>query len=71
MTDDADLPAIGTHVQVRRQEGNTFRAAIVVGHLNDSMLGSVLELRLSDSERIQRVWPSTEIRLAPGGLSTT
>jgi hypothetical protein len=65
MRGDCDLPPIGTHVQVRR-EGNTFWAAIVVGHLNDLQLGNVLELRLSDSERIQRVWPSSEIRLAPG-----
>jgi hypothetical protein len=63
------MPAIGTRIQIRRSNvttGDEFQAAIVVGHLNDPVLGSVLELRLSDSQRMQRIWPSPSLRLAPG-----
>jgi hypothetical protein len=63
------MPAIGTHVQIRRSHvtgGDEYQAAIVVGHLNDPILGNVLELRLSDSQRMQRIWPSPSLRLAPG-----
>jgi len=63
------MPAIGTHIQIRRPQlttGDEYQAAIVVGHLNDPILGNVLELRLSDSQRMQRIWPSPSLRLAPG-----
>jgi hypothetical protein len=63
------MPAIGTHIQIRRPNvvsGDEFQAAIVVGHLTDPVLGSVLELRLSDSRRMQRIWPSPSLRLGPG-----
>jgi hypothetical protein len=61
------MPPIGAHVHVRRplSEGDEFQAAIVVGHLHDPELGAVLELRLSDSSRMQRVWPSPSLRLPP------
>ena len=42
-------------------QGEAFQAAIVVGHLTDPILGNVLELRLSDSQRLQRVWPSPSL----------
>jgi len=60
--DLTDIPAVGAHVQVRREAGNAFQSAIVVGHLSDPVLGTVLKLRMSDAERIERVWPSSEIR---------
>jgi hypothetical protein len=62
------MPSIGTHVQVLSyspsDDGN-YQSAIVVGHLHDPALGSVIELRLSDSQRLQRVWPTPTIRLSP------
>jgi hypothetical protein len=63
MTPESNLPAIGTQVHVRRQVGNTFQPAIVVGHLTDPGLGKVIELRLPNLQRVQRVWPSSEVRL--------
>ena len=65
---DASMPSIGTHVQVLRDgagEDGVYHAAIVVRHLNDPELGNVLELRLSDSHRMQRTWPTSTIRLSP------
>jgi hypothetical protein len=65
---DASMPAIGTHLRVLRDspsEGGSYQSAIVVGHLHDPELGNVLELRLSDSRRLQRVWPTSTIRLSP------
>ncbi len=64
---DGSMPPIGTHVQVLRDgaEDGVYQAAIVVRHLNDPELGDVLELRLSDSRRLQRTWPTSTIRLAP------
>ena len=63
---DAAMPSIGTHVQVLRDgAGDVYHAAIVVRHLADPQLGNVLELRLSDSRRMQRTWPTSTIRLSP------
>ena len=63
------MPSIGTQVQVLRYshsaDGN-YQSAIVVGHLHDPALGSVIELRLSDSQRLQRIWPTPTIRLSLG-----
>ena len=55
-------------MQIRRPtgSGDEFQAAIVVGHLVDPVLGNVLELRLSDQRRLQRMWPSPSLRLGPG-----
>jgi len=67
-TRDAAMPSIGTQVQVLRHsagEGGVYQSAIVVGHLNDPELGNVIELRLSDSKRLQRTWPTSTIRLSP------
>jgi hypothetical protein len=64
MQEHATPPAIGTHVLVRRSAPyETFQSGIVVGHLRDASLGCVLELRMSDSARLQRVWPSPAVRL--------
>ena len=63
------MPPIGAHLQVRRTNAfgrEEFQAAIVVGHNSDPALGGVVELSLSDSERMQRVWPSPSLRLSPG-----
>jgi hypothetical protein len=63
-----DIPPIGTHVQVRRHgaaDDESFQAGIVVGHLVDPALGNVVELRLSDSRRLQRIWPSPSVRVSP------
>jgi hypothetical protein len=65
---DAAMPGIGTHVQVLRDgagEDDVYHAAIVVRHFNDPELGNVVELRLSDSCRMQRTWPTSTIRLSP------
>jgi len=65
---DVSMPSIGTHVQVLRDgaaEDAVYQAAIVVRHLNDPELGNVLELRLSDSRRLQRTWPTSTIRFLP------
>ena len=62
------MPPIGAHLQVQRPDHDgvdQFQSAIVVGHLHDATLGDVLELRLSDSRRMQRVWPSPSLRLPP------
>ena len=62
------MPAIGTRVDVQRTSGaggDVFHSAIVVGHLQDPSLGSVIELRLSNSQRMQRVWPTSTIRVSP------
>lgn len=62
------MPAIGTQVQVLRHGdagGDVYQSAVVVGHLNDPDLGNVIELRLSDSKRLQRTWPTSTIRLLP------
>jgi hypothetical protein len=64
---DAAMPSIGTQVQVLRHSaagGDAYQSAIVVGHLNDPDLGNVIELRLSDSKRLQRTWPTSTIRLS-------
>jgi hypothetical protein len=61
------MPKIGTHVQVlddAGEAGGAYTSAIVVGQLNDPALGDVVELRLSDSRRMQRTWPTSTIRLA-------
>jgi hypothetical protein len=56
-------PAIGTHVRVRRSAPyDDYRYGIVVGHLHDPGLGTVLEMRMSDLDRVQRVWPSPAVR---------
>ena len=63
-----DMPPIGAHLHVRRANAfgrEEFQAAIVVGHGSDPALGSVLELQLSNSERLERVWPSPSLRLSP------
>ena len=65
---DGSMPPIGTHVQVLRDgaaEDGIYHAAIIVRHLNDPELGNVVELRLSDSRRMQRTWPTSTIRLSP------
>ena len=63
---DAAMPKIGTQVQVLRHDpGADYHSAIVVGHHSDPMLGDVIELRLSNSRRIQRTWPTSTIRLSP------
>ena len=67
---DASIPKIGAQVQVLRDNvagDGVYQAAIVVGHLKDPDLGTVLELRLSDSRRLQRTWPTSTIRLSPAG----
>ena len=60
-------PKIGTHVEVRRpgdnREEGMFEQAVVVQRLTDPCLGVVLELQFEDSKRMQRVWPSSTIRL--------
>ena len=64
------MPPIGTHVQVFghvHMEGDAYQSAIVVGHWHDPALGGVIELRLSDSRRVQRTWPTSTIRLRPAG----
>ena len=65
----AAMPAIGTRVQMLRDSPpgaeRVYQSAIVVGHLSDPVLGNVIELRLSDSQRLQRVWPTPTIRLSP------
>ena len=59
------IPPVGTEVRVRRIR-DTFRPAVVVGHLHDASLGDVLELRPSDSDAVfQRIWPSPTIELPP------
>jgi hypothetical protein len=65
---DERMPAIGTRVDVQRTSdggGDVYQSAIVVGHLRDPSLGSVIELRLSNSQRVQRVWPTPTIRVSP------
>jgi hypothetical protein len=64
---DAAMPKIGTQVQVLRDgsaEEGVYNAAIVVGHLSDPVFGNVIELRLSNSKRMQRTWPTSTIRLS-------
>jgi len=64
----SEIPAIGTRLHVLHTDPGqdvTYQSAIVVGHLNDPVLGDVLELRLSDSQRLQRAWPSASLRLSP------
>ena len=64
------MPAIGTHVQVLREtsaDESVYQWAIVVGHLSDPVLGGAIELRLSNSERMQRTWPTSTIRRVPTG----
>jgi len=61
------MPKIGTHVQVLDSGSvgsGVYRSAVVVGQLNDPVLGDVVELRLSDSRRMQRTWPTSTIRVA-------
>jgi len=65
MTPDSDLPPIGAHVHVHRGVTDTFQPAIVVAHVTDRDEGLVLELRLSNLQRIQRAWPSAQVRLDP------
>jgi hypothetical protein len=63
------MPPVGADLQIRRPSHlghDEFQPATVVGHLDDPALGGVRELRLSDSERMQRVWPSPSLRLSPG-----
>ena len=65
-SNDLAMPSIGTQVKVLRDApggDGVYQSAIVVGHLNDPVLGDVLELRLSDSQRMQRTWPSSTIQL--------
>jgi hypothetical protein len=60
------MPPIGAHVLVLRDrfdESGLYDAAVVVAHLTDPVYGGVLELRLSNSTRMQRTWPSSTIRL--------
>ena len=59
-------PAIGTRIQVQcddSSEGPIYEPAIVVGHLTDPIFGTALELKLTDRSRIQRLWPSSQIRI--------
>jgi len=65
---DQAMPSIGTRVEVLHEshsDSGAFQSAIVVGHLNDPVLGGVLELRLSNSQRMQRTWPTSTVRLLP------
>ena len=62
------MPAIGAHVLVLRDrpdDTGLYDMAVVVAHLSHPVFGGVIELRLSDSRRMQRTWPSSTIRLAP------
>jgi hypothetical protein len=64
---DPAMPKIGTHVKLLEHgsaDSGVYRSAVVVGQLNDPVLGDVVELRLSDSRRMQRTWPTSTIRLA-------
>jgi len=68
VSSDGAIPAIGTRVEVLRHSTagrDVYQSAIVVGHLHDRDLGTVLELRLSNSKRLQRTWPTSTIRLSP------
>jgi hypothetical protein len=61
-----NAPSVGTQVEMRRPgtAGNSdFEPATVVDRLSDVGLGTVLELQFGDAWRMQRVWPSSTIRL--------
>jgi hypothetical protein len=61
-----DAPTIGTQVEMRRSrswEDESFQRAVVINRLTDPALGVVLELEFEDARRIQRVWPSSTIRV--------
>jgi hypothetical protein len=66
------MPSIGANVLVLRDspgESGLYDTAVVVAHLSDPVFGGVLELQLSNSKLIQRTWPTSTIRLAPGRLA--
>jgi hypothetical protein len=55
---DAAMPKIDTYVQVlddAAEAGGAYTSPIVVGQLSDPALGDAVELRLSDSRRMQRL----------------
>ena len=58
------MPAVGTEVEVLRHDGacDVYQPAVVVGHLDDPALGSVIELELGNARRLQRTWPTSTIR---------
>jgi hypothetical protein len=66
--DSFDAPEVGAQVEIRRPArygGEAdFETAVVVDRFSDSAIGVVLELQFGDAWRMQRVWPSSTIRLA-------
>jgi hypothetical protein len=59
------MPPIGSNLELLRGAGHAPERAIVVGHLTDPVLGDAVVVRLNDSRRMQRLWPSPSLRLPP------
>ncbi len=60
------IPPVGTEVAMRLRQDEPPVPVEVVGHLEDPVLGQVLELRSLGSRRVfQRLWPSPTIDVPP------